>query len=147
MAPQDLQDVLEWASARLLALPSQKVKPSDTKVIWPEYDQDKWEIIEFRERIALRCLAPDKDEIPLMEQALSLPNFLPNPEWRRLIRKRCLVNPLSNTHIYTWMDLGVLFSMKRFSIRARYKKELSRLALLIPQDKRGLVSQILTLTH
>lgn len=124
ISPAGLQQWLEWASARLLAMPSDKIKPREPRALWPEYSQDKFELIEFRSRISLRALAPSSHEIPVMDEILLLPNLCSNQVARRIIRLRSLVNPLNNHHLNRWAEISTKLSIKQYTATNLYKQGL-----------------------
>ena len=74
LSPQELQAWLEWAGARLIAMPGGRTRPAEPHVIWPEYSQEKFEILTFRSALPLRAAAPSSAEIPIVEEILLLPN-------------------------------------------------------------------------
>lgn len=122
--PIDLKRWLEWASARLLATPSEKIKPSDIRVIWPEYSQDKFETLDFRIGMRLRVLAPSSDEIPIMDSILLLPNLVSGQIKRRVIRLRSLINPVSNRHLYSWVEIAEKFEIRQLTARRFFEEAL-----------------------
>lgn len=116
----ELQTWLEWASARLLATPSQKIKPEGYSSLWPEYSQDKFEILNFRVGIALRALAPSSDEIPIMDEILLLPNLCSNQTSRRIIRLHSLINPINNRRVYKWPEIAKKIEVKQYTAKRLY---------------------------
>lgn len=139
VAPTELQTWLEWASARLLAMPGRKIKPSEPHVVWPEYAQDTREIIEFRVGIKLRALAPSADEIPIMDEILLLPNLCEKDLRRRAIRLRSLVNPLNNRHLYPWVEIAERLSVRQYSLKREYAWGLKEILL---KAERGALSRL-----
>jgi hypothetical protein len=111
---------LEWAGARLIALPGHRTGPADIRVIWPEYDQEKFQVLEFRRGLVARSLGPTNAEMPFVEEILRLPNLCSDVNVRRVLHKRALIHPTRGTHIYRWdriaKDLGdvKLYTVKRW---------------------------------
>lgn len=140
----ELASWLEWASARLLATPSEKIKPRAPGCLWPEYSQDKFEIIEFRARIALRALAPSSDEIPIMDEILLLPNLCKDPTNRRIIRMRSLVNPLTNRYLYKWPAISKELTLKTYECRRRYGSGLDEMARKIDRQAQTRIGAFLS---
>jgi hypothetical protein len=106
LSPSELQTWLEWAGARLVAMPSTSIGPRRLKVIWPEYSQDQFEVLDFRGNIPLRASAPSKEEIPIMDEILLLPNLCNYDIYRKLLHYRMLVHPISGRHLRSWRWLG-----------------------------------------
>lgn len=102
--PLELQRWLEWAGAKFIALPCGRLRPAQPTVIWPEYAQDRHEVLEFRGRpnLGLHAAAPSAAEIPLMDEILLLPNLCPDIRARRAVRLRTLVHPISRRYLNPW---------------------------------------------
>jgi len=133
LTPEELQTWLEWASARLLATPSQRIKPQEPGVLWPAYSQDKFEILDFRAGIALRALAPSSAEIPIMDEILLLPNLCTTSLSRRAIRLRSLVNPLTGSHLYKWHEIASKLETKQYTTRHAYQVGLTEIIKRTPR--------------
>ena len=124
VTPTELKDWLEWAGARLLAMPSPKIKPAEPHVIWPEYSQDKFEVLNFRGGMSLRANAPSKEEIPLVDDILLLPNVCKEQRVRRILHARALVNPVNGRYLYNWSRLAKLLQSNRDAIKRQHEKGL-----------------------
>jgi hypothetical protein len=124
----ELQTWLEWASARLLAMPGGKVKPAGLETLWPDYSQDRFQVLDFRAAITLRVLAPSSTEIPIMEEILFLPNLCTDTNTKRIIRLRSLVNPVSNRHLYKWPEIATKFTIKQYTARRLFDTGLREIA-------------------
>lgn len=135
LTPSVLQGWLEWASARLLATPSTKIRPQEPVTIWPEYSQDKFEILDFRAQIMLRALAPSSTEIPIMDEILLLPNLCFNENRRRVVRLRSLVDPLNSRYIYSWARLAERLHSGPRIIKRMYSLGLEEISRKVPPDQ------------
>lgn len=124
ITPDLVSDWLEWAGARLLASPSNKVKPAGPKVIWPDYSQDLFQVLDFRLVNVLRAPAPGAGEIPIMEEILLLPNLCTEVKTRRVLHARCLVNPLSYRNIHSWSKIAMMIHSNRETARQLHEKGL-----------------------
>lgn len=143
LTPETLKFWLEWASARLLAIPSSRIKPQDSSVIWPEYSQDRFEILDFRANIMLRALAPSSAEIPLMDEILLLPNLCFSEKRRRAIRLRSLVNPVNNHHLFSWARLAERLSSDPKSVKRLYLRGIEEVSRKVPRDQVCRISTVL----
>lgn len=104
LTPSVLNEWLEWAGARLIAMPGPREGPKPLRAAkWPfEYDQEKFQVLEFRKGLAARMMAPTAKEIPVMDDILSLVNVCSIKDARRVIHYRLLMHPIKNTHLYRW---------------------------------------------
>lgn len=135
ISPTELQEWLEWAGARLLAMPSPKIKPAEPHVIWPEFSQDKFEVLKFRGGMSLRASAPSKDEIPLVDEILLLPNVCQRSVVRRILHARALVNPINGRYIYNWSRLAKLLQLDRQSVKRQHTNGLIEVVKRAPSDR------------
>ncbi len=120
--PQTLQTWLEWAGARLIAMPGPRTGPKEPKAFWPfEYDHDRFQVLEFRRGLAARAMAPSAKEIPMMEEILTFPNMCSHETTRRIIHDRLLMHPIKMTHLYTWADIAKTFKMKTYKVSYLHK--------------------------
>jgi hypothetical protein len=125
LTPQELQVWLEWAGARLIAMPGPRIGPADIKVIWPEYSQEKFEILDFRNMTPLRAPGPSKDEIPIMEEILTLPALCSDPLKRRVLHSRALIHPVNSRHLYSWRKIALLLGRDAKTIKTWHTFALS----------------------
>lgn len=93
---------LSWAGAKLIAMPTERIKPREPKACWPDYATDVFQVLEFRRQIRVRVPAPNKDEIPIMEEILLFPNLCSFVGRRRVLHLRLLTNPVSGRPINSW---------------------------------------------
>lgn len=114
---QTLQTWLEWAGVRLIAMPGPKVRPSDPKVIWPEYSQDNFEILTFRRALPVRVGAPTPKEIPIVDEILQFPNACERAVVRRILHVRSLMHPVRGTYLYKWSRIAELLDVKVYTVK------------------------------
>ena len=124
VTPDLICDWLEWAGTRLLASPSNKIKPAGPKVIWPDYALETFQVLDFRVGLALRAPAPASNEIPIMEEILLLPNLCKEVRTRRVLHARCLLNPLTYRNINSWSKIGKMIQSNRETARLIHGKGL-----------------------
>lgn len=101
-----LERWLFWAGAKLVAMPAERIKPAEPKAIWPEYGIDRYQILEFRQKIRVRIPPPSNDEIPIMDEILLFPNLCEYVNRRRVIHLRLLTNPLTLNPINSWNKIA-----------------------------------------
>lgn len=124
LTPPVLQNWLEWAGARLIAMPGARIKPKEPKVIWPEYDQEKFEILSFRAAIPIRAGAPSSTEIPIVDEILLLPNVCDDIYKRRILHARSLVHPISRRYLYNWKRISELLHTSPSIVKSLHVKGL-----------------------
>lgn len=110
LTPVLLQEWLEWAGARLIAMPGRRIAPAEPTVIWPEYNRNAFEVLDFRRGLALRAVAPNKDEIDIVDEILLFPNVCTDVIVRRVLHTRALVHPLNGRHLFPWTRIAKLLS-------------------------------------
>jgi len=135
LSTQTLQFWLEWAGARLVAMPGRREGPAATKVIWPEYDQEKFEVLTFRGRLPLRAAAPDKDEIPLVDEILLFPNLCSQVHVRRVLHARALVHPLNQRHLFPWSRIAKLLHSDHKQVQRWHRKGLEEVVSKVDRSK------------
>lgn len=101
-----LERWLFWAGAKLIAMPAERIKPAQPKAIWPDYAIDRYQILEFRQKIKVRIPPPSNDEIPIMDEILLFPNLCEFVNRRRVIHLRLLTNPVSGNPINSWEKIS-----------------------------------------
>lgn len=128
LGPDRLKVWLEWAGARLMAMPGGKIKPAAERVAWPEFSQDVWEVIDFRGSMPLRAAAPSAHEIPMVDLILTLPNVCEWDKTRRILHVRSLIHPINNRYLYQWTRIGELLQLDRKTVRAIHARGLREAA-------------------
>lgn len=125
--PATLQTWLEWAGARLIAMPGPRTGPKEPKGFWPaEFSQDKFQVLEFRGGLPIRAGAPSAEEISWVDEILLLPNVCERDVVRRIIHTRLLIHPIRGTHLYTWTSIAKKLSIGPHKIRPYTIKKLHR---------------------
>ena len=135
LTPSELQVWLEWAGARLIAMPGGRIGPSNTKVIWPDYAQDSFEVLEFRGAVPIRASAPSSTEIPIVDEILLLPNVCAKDYTRRVLHARSLVHPINGRYLYKWTRIAELLAVKAYTARRWYNEGLVEVISKAPEDK------------
>lgn len=118
----DIQFWLEWAGARLIAMPEPRIKPAEPHVIWPEYSQDTREVTNFRGFVPLRASAPAKDEIAMVDKILLLPNVISRTNVRRVVHVRSLIHPVNYRHLYSWVRISRLLHTSPYTAKTWHKR-------------------------
>lgn len=124
LTPKGLQTILEWAGLRLEAISVGKIKPSEPGIIWPEYSQDKFQVLEFRGSNPSRSSGPSSAEIPIMDEILLLPNLCSDPLSRRIIHRRLLIHPISGRYKFRWDEVAQDLEIKISSAKFKHKRGL-----------------------
>lgn len=127
MTAEELQFCLEWAGARLIAMPEPRIRPAEPKVIWPEYSQDTHEVTTFRGGLPLRAAAPNKDEVAMVDKILLLPNVIARTNVRRVVHVRCLIHPINYRHLYSWVRISRLLHTSPYTAKAWHKRGLNEI--------------------
>lgn len=141
LTPTTLQMWLEWAGARLIAMPGGHIGPRDTGVFWPEYDRDRHEVLQFRGRLRLRAVAPNKDEIAIVDEILLLPNLCSEIRIRRVLHVRSLVHPLNGRHLYPWRRIAKLLATDHKQIKRWHVRGLEEVTAKADPAKVCLIAQ------
>jgi hypothetical protein len=135
LTPTELQIWLEWAGARLIAMPGPRIKPADPKVIWPDYEQEKFEVTTFRGALPVRAVAPSSKEVPIVEEILLLPNVCEHSYTRRVLHARSLVHPINGRYLYRWTRIAELLAVKTYTVRRWHKDGLLEVISKAPRDR------------
>lgn len=134
LTPEELQGLLEWAGARLVALPTSKIRPNDIRVIWPDYSQNQFEILEFRKNAPLRASGPSKDEIPIMDEILLWPNLSTVEIRRRVLHARLLVHPIRGHNLLSWARLAKKIGSDPRTLKRAHEIGLIEVGRKIPES-------------
>lgn len=139
----ELRVWLEWAGARLVAMPGNRVAPKQTRVLWPDYAQDIWEVTEFRNNQRIRISGPTSAEIPIMEEILLLPNICEWVKIRRVIHARSLIHPFTERHLYSWDRIAKKLETHPVTARRWYKKGLNEIVIKANPQKVCLIADFI----
>ena len=132
--PNELNDWLEWAGSKLLAMSLPQAGPKEFRSAWPNFAQDAREAYGYSGE-KLRPARPGSKEITLMDEILTFPILVTDVTTRRIINARCLVTPVSNRHLYSWSRIAELLHSDRRSVAGRYTKGLREIAVALPESK------------
>ena len=135
LTPIELQSWLEWAGARLIAMPGGRVGPKDYRVAWPEFSQDTHEVLKFRNQTPLRVAAPSSAQIPIVDEILALPNVCSRDYIRRVLHIRALVHPIHGRHLYPWTRIAKLLQSSPQLVKSWHAKGLREVVEKAPPDK------------
>lgn len=135
LTPTDLRTWLEWAGARLIAMPSDRIKPAELKCLWPEYSQDKFQVLEHRPPLSIRAMAPSSKEITIVDEILLLPNLCSSDLTRRIIHARSLVHPIRGHYLHKWSEIALLVRLSRPTVMNRYKNGLKEITEKVDPEK------------
>jgi hypothetical protein len=136
--PTDLEEWLEWAGAKLIALPGGRIGPGSVRVFWPDYTRDDLRFDldpELRRAAALRQAAPSGPELDRMDALLALPNLIALAPRRRIVRLRTLVHPITGRHLWPWTRLAEEFSIRTYTAKLWYSRGLSEVCSKLTSDK------------
>lgn len=130
----EVNDWLEWAGGKLMALPMGPTGPRGFKVAWPDFPPDA--ILAYGYNGArLRAPTPAREEIPIMDEILLLPNVIKDAVTRRVVQSRTLVTPISGRHIYPWTQIARLLHRDPRTIMAMHRKGLDEIVTSAPEAK------------
>lgn len=125
---------LEWAGAKLIAMPGRRVRPAEPTSLWVDYVQDIRNTDEFRQRLSIRAMAPSAEEITVMDAILPLPSICAEHTTRRVIHARSLVHPVNNRHLYRWTRIAKLLHTDRRTVRRWHHAGIDEIARKIEPD-------------
>lgn len=109
---EEVQEWLEWAGSRLLAMRIKSPAPAGYRSYWPDYAEDITAAYGYtQETMRAPTVAPH--EITRMDQILALPELIAEPRIRRIVHRRALVTPVSQRYVYSFTRLGRDFHISR----------------------------------
>ena len=150
LTPSELEQWLEWAGVRLIAMPGKRVGPNGYKVTTLEYSQDVFQVLEFRATLPVKVAPPSNIEIPIIEEVLTLPNLIKDAGKRRVVRVRTLLHPINGRHLYRWdritETLGKVNGRKITiaSVKYMYKSGLEEICKKIDKERVCSISDTLS---
>lgn len=146
ITPETLEYWLEWAGARLIAMPGKHIGPEPYRVIWPDFSQETFQVLQFRKGTSLRANAPTNAEIPLVDEILLFPNYCSRINHRRIIHVRSLIHPVNGRNLYSWSRIAKLFHSNPQNIKRMYNSGMNEVCDKLPQSKVCLIASTLGLT-
>lgn len=127
-----MQEWLEWAGSKLLAMPIRTPGPELPRAFWPAIVAD--EISAEGAGFRLRIGAPTNDEIPLMDRILLLPNLCADPFKRKVIHARSLVSPRNGRHLVRWTKIAFALHTDARTVRRWYWRGLREIGERVETD-------------
>lgn len=143
-SPAELQQWLEWAGSKLLAMNIRSPFPKEPGTAWPSYAQEA--IVAYgytNER--LRPAAPTKFQITIMDEILLLPSLVSNIQARRIINARALVTPVSNRYLYSWSKIAEINHTSKFRVQSMHRRGLDEITKSLAPEKRDALRHSLLL--
>ena len=108
----EVQEWLEWAGSRLLALRIKSPAPAGYRSYWPDFAEDITAAYGYTaETLRAPTVAPH--EITVMDQILTLPMLVADVRTRRIIHRRALVTPVSQRYVHSFSKISRDFHMSR----------------------------------
>lgn len=141
LSPELLSDWLSWAGARLLAMPSGRIKPAEPRACWPDYGTDVFQVLEFRAKLKIRVPAPSKDEIPIMDEILLFPNLCSFIGRRRVLHLRLLTNPVSLRPINSWEKISEKLNTSPERVKRWHTSGIEEVLFKLPEERKRIVCQ------
>ena len=132
--PEELQQWLEYAGSRLLALGISSPFPKEPTIAWPAYAQDKAEAYGYTGE-KLRPARPGRFEIDLMDEILEFPSLVADIRTRRIINARALVAPVSDRYIYSWSKIAFMLHTSSSQVKRLHGLGLKEIVGKIPRTK------------
>ena len=108
----EVQDWLEWAGAKLLAMRIKSPAPAGYRSYWPDFAEDITAAYGYTKE-TMRAPAVAPHEITQMDAILSLPALIVDVRTRRIVHRRALVAPVSGRHVYSFTKIGRDFHVSR----------------------------------
>lgn len=142
-SPDELRAWLEWAGAKLIAMPGPRIGPKAPSTFWPDYSQELFQVLAFRSATPLRAMAPSSVEIPLMELILSFPALCTHQATRRVLHCRALIHPVKQRHLYRWDRIAELLDTKVYTVKYWHRRGLAEVARKIPEEAAEQVTKAL----
>lgn len=135
LTPQELEEWLEWAGVRLIAMPGKRVGPDEYRNNWPDFSQEIFQILDFRGGRRVTIAPPNSKEIPIVDEILLLPNLCKSEGKRRVIRARTLLHPVNLRRLFRWDRIASGMSIEIASAKYMYKSGLEEICKKIDYDR------------
>lgn len=132
LSPDILREWLEWAGGKLIAMSGARSGPTGYKTCWPDYDQDKFEVLQFRRGDPIRVSPPTSAEITLTEEILRLPNLCSDKTRRRILHARALTHPVSGRNLTSWRRLAEILGRSEQTVKSLHTKALEEVVRRVP---------------
>jgi hypothetical protein len=142
--PNDVADWLQWAGARLLAMPIASPLPREPHTAWPAFAQDARQAYGYTNE-RLRAAAPRANEIAIMDEILLLPMLVQDITTRRIIHARALVTPIAGRHLYSWTKLAFMLHSSRTRVARLHSLGLAEICKRLANEKAYAIQHQLSL--
>ena len=123
----EIQNNLFWAGRNLLIVSSRLSSGSPrlkSSTIFESYFND--DIFKFSTK-PIKMFPPSASDIDKIDNILSIINLCSDPLTRRIIQARCLINPISHRHIFTWAKISRLLNISPDLIKKRFFRGLDEI--------------------
>lgn len=123
----EIKNNLFWAGRNLLVVSvrlssgSPKLKSSS---IFSNYCQE--DIFKFSAR-PIKIFPPTPQDIDKIDNILEVINLISDPLTRRILQARCLIDPISHQHIFTYAKISRLLSISPDLIKKRFFRGLDEI--------------------
>lgn len=129
LTPSDVDTWLNWAGKRLVAMPVARVKPAQPHVVWPAMVQELNNFEKLHhDSGSIRIDGPSKDEIPIVDAILTLPNRCNDVKIRRVLHARLLIHPVTDRHLFSWSKIAKLLAADRRLVKRWHETGLKETA-------------------
>jgi hypothetical protein len=121
----EIQANLFWAGRNLLALSVGSISPKlKSSSAFSGYFPD--EIFKFSSRPA-KIYPPSPQDIDKIDPILASICLVSDLTSRRIIQARCLINPVSHQHLFTWARISRLLTISLDSTKKKYFRGLDEI--------------------
>jgi hypothetical protein len=125
-SPEEVQLWLEWAGEKLLSLDVRGIRPSSYRSFWPDYPDDPHTAFGYTQE-TLRISPPGANEIPIMDEILSLPSVCSLIPTRRILHARALIYPTTGNYKNSWSRLAEDFHSDPKTIKRWHRNGLNEI--------------------
>lgn len=132
--PKILQSWLEWAAAKLIAMPAGRLKPQAPRALWPDFAYEPIPGASDLRTNRLRALAPSSAEISIVDSIIFLPNLCEKEETRKVLHWRAQVHPITLAHINKWNWIAHKFDVRIMTVQRWHKKGLEEVCAKADQE-------------
>lgn len=149
ISPSEIELWLRWAGEKLLSLPLARPGPAGLRNNWPEVEpEDTKSIIAAAfDETRIHAPEPDKYEIRMMDEILSLILLVQEPHVRRVLQTRALVAPLTGRYLYSWSRIGKVLKIDRRAVIKLHAQGTSSIARRADQVKLLQIKEFMSKTE
>lgn len=113
---EEIKDILFWAGRNLLSLDISSSSPRLRQSFLCE-----------KTILALKVSPPDPIEIDKLDKVLALISLVSDPISRRVLQARCLISPVSFSHLYSWVKISKVLGLSVPTVKARFHRGLDEI--------------------